>query len=38
MMDCIKDVSQHEDFDGKEICVSVTLIKSPTTLRGYFYA
>ena len=34
-MNC-EDVSEHEDFDGKEICVSVTLVGSPTTLRGYF--
>ena len=35
MMDC-EDVSEHKNFDEKEICISVTLIKSPTTLRGYF--
>ena len=33
-MDC-EDVSEHKDFDGKKICISVTLVKSPTTLRGY---
>ena len=30
-MNC-DEVFEHEDFDGKEICISVTLIKSPTTL------
>ena len=35
MMDC-EDVSEHKNFDEKEICISVTLIKSPTTLHGYF--